>query len=117
MWPWATPTSAPPFAASGISPANTDVTTAVKRSGGAVALCSFTTTVGYGSLLVADNQALQSFGRLAMSGEITCIIGAMIVLPSLLHLWRVKGHRTPTSSAARPESPPNTTDSTARSAE
>ena len=65
-----------------------DVTTAVKRSGGAVALCSFTTTVGYGSLLVADNQALQSFGRLAMSGEITCIIAAMIVLPSLLHLWR-----------------------------
>ena len=39
-----------------------DVTTAVKRTGGAVALCSFTTTIGYGSLLFADNQALQSFG-------------------------------------------------------
>ena len=35
---------------------------AVKRIGGAVALCSYTTMIGYGSLLFADNQALQSFG-------------------------------------------------------
>jgi predicted RND superfamily exporter protein len=65
-----------------------DVTNAVRRSGGAVALCSYTTIVGYGSLLFADNQALQSFGHLAMSGEITCLVGAMIVLPALLHVWR-----------------------------
>jgi predicted RND superfamily exporter protein len=52
-----------------------------------VALCSFTTTVGYGSLLFADNQALQSFGRLAMSGEILALVAALIVLPALLHLW------------------------------
>jgi predicted RND superfamily exporter protein len=60
---------------------------AVRRSGGAVALCSFTTTVGYGSLLFADNQALQSFGHLAMSGEILTLVAAMLVLPSLLHVW------------------------------
>jgi hypothetical protein len=65
-----------------------DVTTAVKRSGGAVALCSYTTIVGYGSLLFADNQALQSFGHLAASGELTCILCAMFVLPSLLHVWK-----------------------------
>ena len=65
-----------------------NVTLAVRRSGGAVALCSYTTIVGYGSLLFADNQALQSFGRLAASGEITCILCAMLVLPSLLHVWR-----------------------------
>jgi predicted RND superfamily exporter protein len=65
-----------------------DVAMAVRRSGGAVALCSFTTTVGYGSLLFADNQALQSFGRLAASGEITSIVCAMLVLPSLLHVWK-----------------------------
>jgi predicted RND superfamily exporter protein len=64
-----------------------DVTMAVRRSGGAVALCSFTTTVGYGSLLYADNQALQSFGHLAMSGEILALGAAMLVLPSLLHVW------------------------------
>ncbi len=63
-----------------------DVTSAVKRTGGAVALCSYTTAIGYGSLLFADNQALQSFGRLAMSGEIACLVGALLVLPALLHV-------------------------------
>jgi uncharacterized protein len=65
-----------------------DVTMAVRRSGGAVALCSFTTTVGYGSLLFADNQALQSFGRLAMSGEILALFAALFVLPAMLQVWR-----------------------------
>ena len=67
-----------------------DVRQALARTGGAVALCSYTTTVGYGSLLVADNQALQSFGRLAMSGEIACILAAIFVLPSLLQVWGAK---------------------------
>jgi predicted RND superfamily exporter protein len=63
-----------------------DVTAAVKRVGGAVALCSYTTVVGYGSLVFADFQALQSFGRLAVCGEIACLIGALLLLPALLHL-------------------------------
>ncbi len=63
-----------------------DVTAAVQRVGGAVAMCSFTTVVGYGSLLFADFQALQSFGRLAVSGEIACLAGALLVLPAVLHL-------------------------------
>jgi hypothetical protein len=63
-----------------------DVSAAVRRVGGAVALCSYTTVVGYGALLFADFQALQSFGQLAVSGEIACLTGALLVLPSLLHL-------------------------------
>ena len=63
-----------------------DVTSAVRRVGGAVALCSYTTMVGYGSLLVADFQALQSFGRLAVSGEAACLFGALLTLPALLHV-------------------------------
>jgi predicted RND superfamily exporter protein len=63
-----------------------DVTSAVKRVGGAVALCSFTTVVGYSSLLFADFQALQSFGRLAVSGELACLAGALLMLPALLHV-------------------------------
>ena len=62
-------------------------------SGGAVALCSYTTTVGYGSMLFSDNQALQSFGRLAMSGEIACLVAALFFLPSLLHLLGRSGRR------------------------
>ena len=73
-----------------------DVTSAVKRVGGAVALCSYTTTIGYGSMLFADNQALQSFGRLAGSGELACLAGALLVVPSLLHVM-AKRSRTPRS--------------------
>jgi hypothetical protein len=64
---------------------------ALMRVAGAVALCSYTTVVGYSSLLVADLQALQSFGRLAASGEIACLSAALFVLPSLLHLWPPRG--------------------------
>ncbi len=63
-----------------------DVTRAVKLHLGAVMLCSYTTAIGYGSLLFADNQALKSFGRLAMGGEIACVVAAAFFLPSLLHL-------------------------------
>ena len=65
-----------------------DVTQAVKLHLGAVTLCSYTTIVGYGSLVVADNQALQSFGRLAAVGEIACLFAALFVLPSILHVVR-----------------------------
>jgi predicted RND superfamily exporter protein len=72
-----------------------DVSAAVQRSGGAVALCSYTTTIGYGSMLFADNQALQSFGRLAMSGEIACLTGALFLLPALLHVTRRRPRAQP----------------------
>ncbi|MDF2693862.1 MAG: exporters of the superfamily [Labilithrix sp.] len=65
-----------------------DVTQAVKLHLGAVSLCSYTTIVGYGSLIVADNQALQSFGRLAAVGELVCLFAALFVLPSILHVVR-----------------------------
>src|SRR4029450_7906486 len=51
-----------------------DVTLAVRRSGGAVALCSYTTIVGYGSLLFADNQALPSVGGRAGRGGGTWLL-------------------------------------------
>ncbi len=70
-----------------------DVSLAVRRSGGAVAMCSWTTCIGYGSMLVADNQALQSFGRLAVFGEITTFIAALIVLPAMLHVWKRRAPR------------------------
>jgi uncharacterized protein len=63
-----------------------DVSGSLLRVGGAVALCSYTTTVGYSSLLLADMQALQSFGWVAMSGEIACLASALFVVPSMLHV-------------------------------
>ena len=70
-----------------------DVTRAVKLHLGAVALCSYTTSIGYGSLLFADNQALRSFGRLAIGGEVACLALAVLFLPSLLHL--IGAHSVP----------------------
>jgi predicted RND superfamily exporter protein len=76
-----------------------DVRRAVLRSGGAVVLCSYTTIVGYGSLLVSDNQALQSFGYLAVAGEVACIVMAMLFLPALLHLILPKPGEKPPPKA------------------
>ena len=63
-----------------------DVTQAVKLHLGAITMCSYTTIIGYGSLVLADNKALQSFGRIAMIGEMACLYGALFFLPSVLHL-------------------------------
>ncbi len=59
----------------------------VRTTGGAVALCSLTTMIGYSSLLVARNQALISFGLLADLGEVACLAAALFALPAWLR-WR-----------------------------
>jgi predicted RND superfamily exporter protein len=61
-----------------------DVIEAIRSTGGAVAVCSLTTIIGYGSLLLAKNQALFSFGLVAVLGEITCLVSAVVVLPAVL---------------------------------
>ncbi len=57
-------------------------------TGAAVILCSYTTTVGYGSLLLSQNLGIRSFGIAAMLGEITCLVVALYVAPALLWLLR-----------------------------
>jgi len=63
----------------------------LRETGGAVALCSLTTIIGYGSLLVADNRALRGFGLLASLGELACIGAALVALPA----WLLRPHRGP----------------------
>ncbi|HEX4452295.1 MAG TPA: MMPL family transporter [Kofleriaceae bacterium] len=62
-------------------------------TGGAVVLCSFTTTVGYGSLLLSQNLGIRSFGIAAMLGEITCLVMALYLAPSLLWLVRSRSSK------------------------
>lgn len=57
-------------------------------SGGAVFLCSFTTAVGYGSLLLSDNAGIRSFGLAAILGEIACVAFAVFLAPALLGYFR-----------------------------
>ena len=65
-----------------------DIVSAVAATGGAVALCSWTTVVGYGSLLAAHSHALRGFGGMAILGEIACLLAATIALPAALSLFR-----------------------------
>ncbi len=61
-----------------------DVRGAVRATGGAVALCSLTTIIGYSSLLLAKNRALFLFGLIAVLGEIACLTAAVVALPAWL---------------------------------
>ncbi len=74
-----------------------DVSRAVVSTGAAVALCSWTTIVGYGSLLAASNQALNGFGMMAIIGEVVCLSAAILALPAFL-FWR---HARPFQEAPR----------------
>jgi predicted RND superfamily exporter protein len=58
----------------------------IVETGGAVVLCSLTTTLGYVALTLSINRAVHSFGLLAAVGEVTTILAAVLVLPSLLVL-------------------------------
>ena len=60
---------------------------ALRLTGGAVVLCSLTTTLGYLALLGSVNQAVRSLGLVAVLGEICCLCSAMLFLPGWLS-WR-----------------------------
>jgi uncharacterized protein len=64
---------------------------ALVEVGPAVILCSWTTIIGYGSLVIASNRALRSFGWYALLGEAACLCTALVMLPSLL--LQVQGGR------------------------
>jgi len=63
-----------------------DVIASMAEVGPAVALCSWTSIIGYGTLLYSLNRALRSFGWYAMVGEVTTITTALVLLPALLLL-------------------------------
>jgi hypothetical protein len=60
--------------------------TAVRETGGAVILCSLTTTLGYLALVSSMNFAVRSLGVAAVLGEVCCLLAAVLVLPAGL-IW------------------------------
>jgi uncharacterized membrane protein YdfJ with MMPL/SSD domain len=60
---------------------------ALTGSGGAVILCSLTTSLGYLALLRAHNQAVRSLGAVAVLGEAACLTTAVLVLPAAIVWW------------------------------
>jgi len=61
--------------------------------GPAVAMCSWTTVVGYASLLFSLNRALRSFGWYAIVGEVTTLSSALIMLPAMLLIEQRRARR------------------------
>lgn len=61
---------------------------AVRAVGAALVLCSSITVIGYGSLLLADNQVLRSFGAMAILGGIATLAAAVTMLPAALLVQR-----------------------------
>jgi predicted RND superfamily exporter protein len=81
-----------------------DILRSVMSTGAAVALCSWTTIVGYGSLLAARNQALQGFGAMAILGEISCLSAAIVALPAFV-IWSQRRQST-NGASGRAEAAP-----------
>jgi predicted RND superfamily exporter protein len=76
------------YAVNIVSRAHADAADPAARAHGvhtasAVALCSYTTVVGYGSLWFSANRGIRSFGISAMLGEITCLTAALLIAPAL----------------------------------
>lgn len=65
----------------------------LRTTGGTVLLCSFTTAVGYGTLLLSANGGIRAFGLAALLGEIACIGIALLVAPAWLAWLRDRRSR------------------------
>jgi predicted RND superfamily exporter protein len=63
----------------------------VRETGGAVVLCSLTTSLGYLALLQSVNIAVRSFGTAAVIGELACLLAVVVVLPAILRLVEQRG--------------------------
>jgi predicted RND superfamily exporter protein len=72
----------------------------IRSAGGAVALCSATTIIGYSALLIADNQGLVSFGLAANVGELTCLAVAVLGLPAVLKIAEGRRGAAPSTEQA-----------------
>jgi predicted RND superfamily exporter protein len=60
-----------------------DILGVLRTTGGAVVLCSLTTMLGYLALVGSHNRAIRSLGVIAVVGEVSCLLAAVLVLPAL----------------------------------
>jgi uncharacterized protein len=60
----------------------------IRTTGVSVLLCSYTTSVGYGTLMFSANGGIRAFGEAALIGELACIAMALVVAPAWLALAR-----------------------------
>jgi uncharacterized protein len=63
-----------------------DPRAALRSTGASVLVCSLTTIIGYASLLVSSSVSIRGFGLASLIGEITCVLVALAVVPSIIAL-------------------------------
>jgi predicted RND superfamily exporter protein len=66
-----------------------------KSTGKAVLVSGLTTIAGFGSLIAAKHQGIESLGYVMATGTATCMIVGLTFLPAMLNLldrfgWRIK---------------------------
>jgi predicted RND superfamily exporter protein len=70
-----------------------------KSTGKAVLVSGLTTIAGFGSLILAKHQGIQSLGILMATGVATCMIAGLTFLPALLNLlMRQRGEKNQPSA-------------------
>jgi predicted RND superfamily exporter protein len=77
------------------------VLASIRKTGGAVILCSLTTTLGYFALVGSQNHAVRSLGIAAVIGEVACLLAAVLVLPAAL-LWLSRLRRRAPAATPQP---------------
>lgn len=75
----------------------------VATTGSTVLMCSYTTAVGYGTLMLSANGGIRAFGLAALVGEVACITMALVVAPVCLAVLRNRS-RTGAADPAPPKS-------------
>lgn len=70
----------------------------LRTTGSTVLLCSFTTSVGYGTLLLSSNGGIRAFGLAALLGEVACTGIALLAAPAWLAYLRDRDHRAKRSA-------------------
>jgi predicted RND superfamily exporter protein len=63
---------------------------ALRSTGGTVLVCSLTTMIGYASLLVSSNLAIRGFGLASLIGEVTTVVTALALVPSIIAVGRTR---------------------------
>ncbi|MBA3452114.1 MAG: MMPL family transporter [Deltaproteobacteria bacterium] len=66
----------------------------LRTTGGSVLLCSYTTAVGYGTLMLSANGGIKAFGLAALLGELACVTIAIMVTPTWLAILRRRSGTT-----------------------
>ena len=62
----------------------------IRSTGGAMFISMLTTMIGFFCLMMATHPGLNSIGRLALIGLLTCFVAAVLVLPAILEV--LEGH-------------------------